>query len=545
MFTTPPHHPAPLPSPTRAPSLHAPARSATPSPRLLQSLARFGLSLPRASHHPCALSHPPTSARHPLAPTVDQLLRLLESSDNPPRTILITGPSGSGKSTLLHLLTNALHNLPAWRTITLTPAPLAPQHLPIADLFHSDIDRMVRVLATAGLAEAPILARPAAHLSEGQRWRLALALALDQPSPPDPLPAPARLALFADEFCSTLDRITARNLARALPRSLAGGAGGATLIAATAHDDLAEHLAPDIHICVDLAARATISTNPLPATNPPRATDRGSARSVLPRSTNTSPLTTPTPTPSSLPFPIRPGTSAHLDSLLHLHYRHTSRAHNRPATLLRILTAFHDSNPIAVLAVSMPPLNASWRTAAWSPLTRFAHADNRARAAAINANLRTISRVIVDPRYRSLGVATSLVRQYLADPLTPATEAVALMGNASAFFRAAGMTELRAPISRADSAMLLHLQRAGIHPWQLVDTDRALTLIRAHQPTDLERRLRVWARASRATSALARADLRTLIDLAATRIASGPDRPRVYLRGTHHPFIPIAPATPD
>jgi GNAT superfamily N-acetyltransferase len=58
----------------------------------------------------------------------------------------------------------------------------------------------------------------------------------------------------------------------------------------------------------------------------------------------------------------------------------------------------------------------------------------------INENVRTISRVIVHPQFRSLGIASRLVRRVLCDCPTRYIEAIAAMGEVHPFFVRAGMT---------------------------------------------------------------------------------------------------------
>ena len=56
-----------------------------------------------------------------------------------------------------------------------------------------------------------------------------------------------------------------------------------------------------------------------------------------------------------------------------------------------------------------------------------------------NANLRTISRVIVHPQFRGIGLASALVRHMCHHCPTPYIEASAAMGRAHPFFEKAGM----------------------------------------------------------------------------------------------------------
>src|SRR4051812_32811549 len=68
--------------------------------------------------------------------------------------------------------------------------------------------------------------------------------------------------------------------------------------------------------------------------------------------------------------------------------------------------------------------------------------DDPQRHALLKDNLRVITRVIVDPRYRAAGLASALVRRLLQLAGTPAVEATARMGHCHPFFERAGMTRV-------------------------------------------------------------------------------------------------------
>jgi GNAT superfamily N-acetyltransferase len=191
---------------------------------------------------------------------------------------------------------------------------------------------------------------------------------------------------------------------------------------------------------------------------------------------------------------IRRGALSDYDALAFLHYRA-----GRPATADLVLIAEHAGGVVGVLVVSHPTLNARWRERAWPG--RFRSGDRRADAVRLNREVRTISRVVVDPRWRGLGVATRLVRAYLASPLTPLTEAAAAMGAVCPFFRAAGMTEWRPGPSAREVRLLRCLRRAGVTPPELAD-------LPASRLSRLAPALRTWADASRATRRLKRGPLR-------------------------------------
>jgi GNAT superfamily N-acetyltransferase len=69
-----------------------------------------------------------------------------------------------------------------------------------------------------------------------------------------------------------------------------------------------------------------------------------------------------------------------------------------------------------------------------------------------NANLRTISRVVIHPQFRSIGMAAELVRQVIARCPTRYVEASARMGHFVRFFEHAGMTRVPAAPDAPENA---------------------------------------------------------------------------------------------
>jgi GNAT superfamily N-acetyltransferase len=92
---------------------------------------------------------------------------------------------------------------------------------------------------------------------------------------------------------------------------------------------------------------------------------------------------------------------------------------------------------VGVIVYRMPAANLAARNAVTDGW--FAGLDRAAGLALLNAHVQCISRVIIDPRYRGLGLAARLVRETM--PLTGAAmvEALSVMGMVSPFFERAGM----------------------------------------------------------------------------------------------------------
>jgi GNAT superfamily N-acetyltransferase len=130
-------------------------------------------------------------------------------------------------------------------------------------------------------------------------------------------------------------------------------------------------------------------------------------------------------------------------------YRALSRFHYRagpPATWARVLRIDHApanaaqgvSRPIAIAVLSWPTAVSRPRRERFglSPL------DFGGQLRFANRQLRTISRVIVHPQFRGLGLASLLVRGMIDLCPTRYVEATAAMGVVHPLFERAGMTRL-------------------------------------------------------------------------------------------------------
>lgn len=192
---------------------------------------------------------------------------------------------------------------------------------------------------------------------------------------------------------------------------------------------------------------------------------------------------------------LRRGTLSDYSALSEHHYRAC-----RPATATRVLV-FTDPRPtivgrylkradppevVAVLVESLPSLSCRMRD--WALRERYgSHLNARSRAVLLNAEVRCISRVVVAPAWRGLGLAVRLVRAALADPTTPVTEALAAMGKVNPFFERAGMTPYPRPTHAHDARFVAALERVGLAPRDLALLDATWRRIEA-----LDRPKRGW-----------------------------------------------------
>jgi hypothetical protein len=141
----------------------------------------------------------------------------------------------------------------------------------------------------------------------------------------------------------------------------------------------------------------------------------------------------------------------------------------RPTVVGRFAQRRAEQRVVGVLVESLPALGCVLRNVATGG--RYAGwSDRRASARLLNAEVRCISRVVVHPQWRGLGLAVRLVGRALATMTTPYTEALAAMGRVHPLFRLAGMREYRRPPLGRDQRLVDALASAGLAPWALAAT---------------------------------------------------------------------------
>jgi GNAT superfamily N-acetyltransferase len=91
----------------------------------------------------------------------------------------------------------------------------------------------------------------------------------------------------------------------------------------------------------------------------------------------------------------------------------------------------------------------------------------------VNENIRCISRVIIEPRYRGLGLASRLVRETMPMLNMPVIEALAVMGAVNPFFEKAGMTAYHDSMPARCVQMTEALSYLGIEGALLLDAELA------------------------------------------------------------------------
>ena len=154
----------------------------------------------------------------------------------------ITGPSGSGKSVLLKEFYNTFNNN---EKINIDDIPL-PDNKTCVDCIEAGFLNTLKTLSNAGLTDVFCVLNSPRTLSDGQKYRYRIAKAL----------AGNEQFIFADEFCSSLDRVTAAVISHNLRKFATQS--GKIFILASSHDDLLADLLPEVIVIKHLAGQAEV-----------------------------------------------------------------------------------------------------------------------------------------------------------------------------------------------------------------------------------------------------------------------------------------------
>ena len=329
-------------------------------------------------------------------------LRLGESD-----VIYVTGDSGSGKSVLLRALREDLGD----RAVDMGGVGVE-EGVAIVDAVGATLGEALSLLSRVGLNDAYLFLRCYGELSEGQRYRFRIAKMLES----------GKRFWVADEFCSTLDRTTARIVAFNIQKQ--ARRCGATLIVATSHTDLEADLSPSIMIRKGWGDEVSVGY---------RVNAEARSCSVADR------------------VRIEGGCIGD--------YRRLSRFHYRGGRVLFPIAFFRlevDGELAGVVVYSYPGVYAAGRRKAvgYSP-----------RMDELNADWAIVSRVVIHPKYRSTGLGARLLRETLPLAGRRHVEMVAAMAEYNPFAEKAGMRLIaRTKPDETVVGAVEELRRLGFNP---------------------------------------------------------------------------------
>jgi len=138
-----------------------------------------------------------------------------------------------------------------------------------------------------------------------------------------------------------------------------------------------------------------------------------------------------------------------------------------PASAIFTLNRSGCKTPVGVIVYSNAPAVLELRNIATNHV--FAGLDKSMQLELINANIRRISRLVIEPRFRGLGLASLLVRQTMPLVNVPIVEALAVMGWVNPCFERAGMKAYKAKPAAAGVQFVEALSIIGIEQAELID----------------------------------------------------------------------------
>lgn len=346
----------------------------------------------------------------------------------PTDIVYITGPSGSGKSALL----KALEKLLKPNTFNVSNVTVDPKK-PLIDTVGWTVEEGLELLSRVGLNDAFLFVRRYDQLSDGQRYRYRIAKLIES----------KRQYWFLDEFCATLDRDTAKVVAFNLQK-VARQEGKAAFVATT-HEDLLEDLQPSIVVRKGLGDRVEVIY---------RKYDTNVQCSLVKE------------------MYVVEGTRKDYEELAPFHYRGSSLA-----ALQKIFALKRGMETAGVIVYRYPGANCFGRRQAFGRTLSLKE---------VNENLSLISRVIVHPKYRTIGLGARLVRDTLPLCGKPYVEMVAVMAKYNPFAERAGMTKIAESKPDAKIAAAIEkLKALGFNPLFLSSEKYNIQILRSN-PTYIQ-----------------------------------------------------------
>lgn len=298
----------------------------------------------------------------------------------PTDVVFVTGDSGSGKSVLLRALKQDLGN---------SAADIGEIQVdsgkPLIETVGRTVEEGIELLSKVGLNDAFLFLRSYEQLSDGQKYRYKIAKIVES----------GKRWLLADEFAATLDRDTAKIVAFNLQKL--ARQQGIAVVAATTHKDLLQDLAPNVLVEKRFGREIKVSYFP----------DAHASECSLTKEMS-----------------IEVGSTADWEGLAQFHYRG-----HRISAPRKIFRMTRKGELCGVIVYSYSPPACYGRRLV---LPRMSMKE-------LNDKLCTINRVVVHPKYRTIGLGAKLIRETLALAGTRYVELIAVMAKYSPFAEKAGM----------------------------------------------------------------------------------------------------------
>jgi len=160
-------------------------------------------------------------------------------------------------------------------------------------------------------------------------------------------------------------------------------------------------------------------------------------------------------------------------------YDYLGRFHYRAEALGAhvAIYAMRDTHPgrgrfapvVGVIVYTMPTAHVELRNVATGGLF-CGFGDRRLQLQMVNKHIRRIARVIIEPRYRGLGLGRRLVAETMGKLDVPIIEAMAVMGAVHPFFERAGMKRYRTKPAVRTARLVEALSIIGIKEHEFIDS---------------------------------------------------------------------------
>jgi ABC-type lipoprotein export system ATPase subunit/N-acetylglutamate synthase-like GNAT family acetyltransferase len=311
--------------------------------------------------------------------------------------IYVTGDSGGGKTLLL----KAFRDYFGEEAVELSNIEVSPEETLIEGV-GKDVKEAIEILSLCGLNDAFLFLRKFKELSDGQKYRYKLAKLVN---------CKEKTVWLVDEFCASLDRIMARVVAylfQKVARKL-----GKTVVVATTHDDLIGDFQPDIVVRKGFEGDVEVVRNNFESK------------------------------PCSICADVRieKGSIEDYEELKRFHYRSKNEKELASLRMKDCYKLLYGNSLIGVIVYSHSYLNLKPRNMIFGDRYVFTPGDLH-KAQLINQEISRISRVIIHPKFRGIGLGEFLVRETLNKVDAKVVEVLAVMAKYNPFFEKAGMVKV-------------------------------------------------------------------------------------------------------
>lgn len=301
----------------------------------------------------------------------------------PTDIVYITGDSGSGKSVLLRAIRKDLGD----EAVDLNEVSVDPEK-PLIETVGRTVEEGLELLSKVGLNDAFLFLRTYGQLSDGQKYRYRIAKLIES----------GKQWWLMDEFAACLDRDTAKIIAFNLQKI--ARQQGKAVIAATTHGDLFENLNPSVHVHKRFGQEIQVQYH---------SNERASECSLVRE------------------MKIEQGTIKDWHSLSGFHYRGHLVAGPR-----RIFRLVRGEELCGVIVYCYPPPSCFGRRLVLPHMSMQE----------LNEKLSIINRVVIHPKYRTIGLGARIIRETLSLVGTPYIEMVAVMAKYNPFAEKAGLDKI-------------------------------------------------------------------------------------------------------